>query len=84
MQLQLPCIKRIDNLHFIINELFCNSLITLLCIAKEALFNKLFYSLFIMFSTVNSLHKASGLPYIFFCISTGHTPFQFEWIGYSW
>ena len=24
MQLQLPCIKRIDNLYFAINELFCN------------------------------------------------------------
>ena len=39
MQLQYyPCIKRIDSLYFVINELFCNSLIMLLCIAKEALF----------------------------------------------
>ena len=27
MQLELLCIKRIDNLYFIINEFFCNSLI---------------------------------------------------------
>jgi len=40
MQLQLPCIKNIDNLYFVMNELFCNSLITLLCIAKEALFEQ--------------------------------------------
>jgi len=40
MQLQLPCIKRIDNLYFVLNELFCNSLITLLCIAKEVLFEQ--------------------------------------------
>jgi len=40
MQLQLPCIKRIDNLYFVINELFCNSVITLLRIAKEALFEQ--------------------------------------------
>ena len=33
--------QRIDNLYFVINELFCNSLITLLWIAKEALLNKL-------------------------------------------
>ena len=31
----------INHLYFIIDELFCNSLITLLCIAKEALLNKL-------------------------------------------
>ena len=37
MQLQFSCIKRINNLYFVINELFCNSLITLLCIAKEVL-----------------------------------------------
>ena len=88
MQLQLPCIKRIDNLYFVINELFCNSLIMLLCIAKEVLHtevsSQLFYSLFIMLSTVNSLDKASGLPYIFVCVSTGHTPFQLKQIGYSW
>jgi len=40
MQLELLCIKRIDNLYFVINELFCNALITLLCIAKEALFKQ--------------------------------------------
>jgi len=28
MQLQLPCIKRIDKLYFVINELLCNSLNT--------------------------------------------------------
>ena len=38
LQLQLLCNKRIDSLYFINNELSCNSLITLLCIAKEALF----------------------------------------------
>jgi len=97
MQLRLSCIKTIDNLYFVINELFCNSLIMLLCIAKEALFtncskqilctevsSQLFYSLFLMLSTVNSLDKASGLPYIFVRIRTGHTPFQLAWIGYSW
>jgi len=37
-----------------------------------------------MLSTVNSLDKGSGLPYIFVHVSTGHTPFQLEQIGYSW
>ena len=42
MQLQYyPYIKRIDNLYFVINELLCDSLITLLCIAKEALFKQI-------------------------------------------
>ena len=43
MQLQYyPCIKRIiDNLYFVINELFCNSRITLLCIAKEVFFKQI-------------------------------------------
>jgi len=40
MQLQLSCINWIDNLYFVINELFCNSSIMLLYIAKEALFVK--------------------------------------------
>ena len=63
MQLQLPCI---NNLYFVINELFCNFLIMLLCIAKEVIFeqtalikqllltevsSQLFYSLFIMLFT---------------------------------
>jgi len=39
-QLQLRCIKRIHYLYFVINELFTDSLVTLLCIAKEALFEQ--------------------------------------------
>ena len=37
-----------------------------------------------MLSTVNSLDKASALPYIFVRVSTGHTPFQLKRLGYSW
>ena len=93
MQLLSPYIKRIDKLYFVSNELFCNSLITLLCIAKEALTALNIYcaqkyvlncSLFIMLSTINSLNKASGLPYIFVRVIMGHTPCQLKRIGYSW
>ena len=85
-------------LYFVINELFCNSLSTLPCIAREALLEQtalnktlhtevsfqLFYSLSIMLSILNSFRKASGLPNIFIHASMGHTPFQIEWISYSW
>ena len=79
MWLQLLSNKNLTILYFVINELFYNSLIMLLCIAKEALFeqialnkilhtkvsSQLFYSLsIILFSPLNSLDKASGLPYI--------------------
>ena len=95
IQLQLVCMKRIDNLYSVINELFCNSLIMLLRIAKEVLFKqtalnnkyctqKYHLNCFIKLSTVNSLNKASGLPYIFIHVSTGHIPFQLKRIGYSW
>jgi len=66
----------IGNLFFVINELFCNSLITLLCIAKEALFkqtalNKYYAQKYLcncfivclsLLSPVNSFDEASGLP----------------------
>ena len=79
-------------LHFVINELFCTSLITLPCIAKEALFEQttlskilqtgvsfqLLCSLSIMFPPINSLDKASGLSYIFVYIITGHAPFNWN------
>ena len=78
MQLQLLCNKRIHNLVFHnINKLFCNSLVTLLCIVlfEQIALNKmlctevssqLFYSLFIMLYPVNSLKKVSELPYVSF------------------
>ena len=71
MQLQLPCI---NNLYFVINELFCNFLIMLLSIAKEVIFeqtalikqllltevsSQLFYSLFIMLFTSWRSHRTA-------------------------
>ena len=77
-------------LDFVIGELFHNSLITLLCIAKEAHFeqaafnnllctevsSQLFYSLSIVIFLVNSLYKTSRLPFIFVCVR--RDPLLFE------
>ena len=63
----------------IFGELFCNFLITLLCIAKEVHFkqtafnnllcteasSQLFYSLSLVLFTTNFLYKTSRLPFIF-------------------
>ena len=46
LKIQAPCsynyhaLKELTICIFVINELFCNSPIMLLCIAKEALFNQ--------------------------------------------
>ena len=51
---QAPCIKRLDNLYSVIDELFCNYLITLLC-AKEVLFEQ------------TALNKYCTQKYLFNC-----------------
>ena len=81
---------------FVIGELFCNSLITLLCIVKEEPFeqtafnnllctevsSQLFYSSFIMFSPVNSLQNLKATLH-FHTRTYEHTPFLVEEIHIS-
>ena len=85
-----------DDQYFVIHAIFCNSIITLLCTAKEAYLKKLpepllihksivlpVYSLPLVFSYTYFSDKYSKLVLIFIHAWTGQTPLQLEGVRYT-